>query len=186
MVKPPPKITNKFQTWYLLLGIAVIAGLNLAMTSLLTTQSLAEMGVEPPYDLIEPVYKGDLTIANVNTLAVPEIVNVSNSAARTRPGRAGDGSRYIARVLPPAERIVSTNNAELFKPRIIRIPRSEPITLRSMPAAPSESRPVYLAKLNDNSPAFSARIVTRKRDPLMLRIVKKPWQLMKAVASKLH
>lgn len=182
MVKPPPKITNKFQTWYLLLGIAVIAGLNLAMTSLLTTQSLAEMGVEPPYELIEPVYKGDLTIANVDASAVPAIDGASKPASRTRPAE----TRYIARVLPPAERIVSANNADLFKPRIITIPRSEPITLRSTPVAPSEARPVYLAKLNDSSPAMSARIVTRKHDPLMLRIVKKPWQLIKAVASKLH
>jgi len=184
VVKPPPKITNKFQTWYLLLGIAVIAGLNLAMTSLLTTQSLAEMGVEPPNQLIEPVYKGDLTIADVNVSPVPEINTVTRPA--TRPGRATNESRYIARVLPPAERIVSANNADLFKPRIINIPRSQPITLRSMPVAPSESRPVYLAKLNDNSLAMSARIVTRKRDPLMLRIIKKPWQLIKAVASKLN
>jgi hypothetical protein len=55
-----------------------------------------------------------------------------------------------------------------------------------MPVAPSETRPVYLARLNDNSPAMSARVVTRRHDPLMLRIVKKPWQLIKAVASKLH
>ena len=186
MVKPPPKITNKFQTWHLLLGIAVIASLNLAMTSLLTTQSLAEMGVEPPNELIEPVYKGDITLADVDVPVVPEIDIASKLATRTRPGRAANESRYIARVLPPAERIISANNAELFKPRIITIPRSEPITLRSMPAAPSETRPVYLAKLNDNSPAMSARILTRRHDPLMLRIIKKPWQFIKAVASKLH
>jgi hypothetical protein len=184
VVKPPPKITNKFQTWYLLVGIAVIAGLNLAMTSLLTTQSLAEMGVEPPNQLIEPVYKGDLTIADVDVSPIPEIDVASKPV--TRPGSATYESRHIARVLPPAERIVSSNNADLFKPRIITIPRSEPIALRSMPVAPSETRPVYLAKLNDNSPAMSARIVTRKRDPLMLRIIKKPWQLIKAVASKLN
>jgi uncharacterized membrane protein len=37
---------NKIQTWLLVSAIAVVIGLNLAMTSYLTTQSLSEKPIE--------------------------------------------------------------------------------------------------------------------------------------------
>ena len=176
MVKPPPKIANKFQTWYLLLGIALIAVLNLAMTSLLTKQSLAEMTPEPGMENVEPVFSGAPMIA---ALDEPTAVYNPPSLKHQRVIKQPDESRYLARVLPPSERFVPPSKP-LFQALIIRIPPPEP------PVTFSTPQRAYVAKVEYKQQPMSARIVARKHDSLLARIVKKPWQLMKAVASKFN
>jgi hypothetical protein len=179
VVKPPPKITNKFQTWYLLLGIALITVLNLAMTSLLTKQSLAEMTPEPGIENVEPVYSGVPLIAALDGPVAVEIKYNPQLLRRQRAIKRVDEGRYLVRVLPPSERFVSPSKP-LFQPRIIRIPPPEPpVTFSTPPRA-------YVAKLEYKQQPISARIVSNHRDSFLAKLVKKPWQFMKAVASKLH
>ena len=179
MVKPPPNITNKFQTWYLLLGIAVIAGLNLAMTSLLTKQSLSEMTPEPGIENVEPVYSGEPTIAAFDEPTVVQATYNAKPLKRQRVIKRADEARYLARVLPPSERVIP-HSKPLFQPRIIRIPPPEP------PVTFSTPQRAYVAKVEYKQQPMLARIVSRDHDSFVAKLVKKPWQFMKAVASKLH
>jgi hypothetical protein len=178
---------NKFQTWFLVIAIAIVVGLNLAMTSYLTTQSLSEKPIEVALDQLAPAEIEDFADTSNVESTMEDIAEDRYSIApvAVRQPAPRPEPRFVARALPPAERIVTVNTAELFKPRIIRIPKSEPIVLKSAPVAP-QAQPVYLTKIDDRSPAMTARVVTRKRDTLIVRIVKKPWQLIKAVASKFN
>lgn len=179
MVKPPPKNHNKFQTWFLVTGIAVIAGLNLMMTSLLTKQSLAEMPVEPSYKLIQPVLNQGLALADVDESAVSWVTDEPRIRTRKRAIRKTDEPRYIGRALPPAERFVAPSKP-LFEPRIIRIPKPAP------PVTFSEPSRTFLARIEYKQQPMSARVVTRRHDSFLAKMIRKPWHFIKAVASKLN
>ena len=149
------------------------------MTSLLTKQSLAEMVPEPGIENVRPVNIEEPAVAALDEPAAIQTSYSPRPLKRKPVNKLEDEGRYLARVLPPSERFVARSKP-LFQPRIIRIPPPEP------PVTFSTPQRAYVAKVEYKQQPMSARIVSRKHDSLLAKIVKKPWQLMKAVASKFH
>ena len=183
VVKPGPNITNKFQTWYLVLGIVIITALNLSMTSLLTKQSLRETASNPGFELIAPVTNeapvvADLIEPDITLSAYPS-PRESRSPIKVRPVAQTAMVRYIRRKQPSPEKLLARSK-EMFAPRIIRIPPPDP------PVTFSAPRATYVAKVEYKQQPMSAHTATRDRDSFVANLVKKPWQFIKVVASKFH
>jgi hypothetical protein len=172
---------NKIQTWLLVSAIAVVIGLNLAMTSYLTTQSLSEKPIEVALDRLAPAEIEDFTDTSSVESTLSDIAEDRYSTAPVAVRRPAPPAapRFVARALPPAERFIAPSKP-LFEPRIIRIPKPAP------PVTFSEPSRNYIANIEYKQQPMSARVVSRKHDSFLAKMIKKPWHFIKAVASKLN
>jgi len=197
------KRVNRVKPWVLILGIVVVIGLDLGFTTLIGNQ-------------LAPSVATDSTIAKrmngVNNKLQPAVSDsvepaISDDDINDVPSRSPSTSRrmsapttsttstrqqYMAKSLAPVE-------AAMFTPRVILIPRSQPLTLSTQtstdrPANYPSAGGAYFVKVSEGpeTRAVEARIMSvareRKKDSSLiskaLSVIKKPWQGIKAVASK--
>jgi len=175
---------NTFRSWILIAAIGAIMLVNVAVTSNLTRQSLADTPLDSIALSLDPVAERDIAIADLDPAYFETADTIVDPAIAATLSRSDD-TATVSRTRPQRPRktytAASTRLSERrFQPRVIRY--SAPATAK----APELKTRAYPVRPLDYAPAASAHIKPHKKDPFVLRMIKKPYDWLKVVASKLH
>lgn len=190
MVHRSTNKTNGVKPWILVLGIVAVVGLDLAFTSLIKesasnlavytpSKGASDINTLPPTagdDSVEPAVTNDEMIAGPP---------VSRRPSGAKNLNVPDRPRNFVKSAPPAEiemRKVRVTTASLTRQQSSAEP-SKTNRAASYPYAGS----TYFVKVSDGLEARAINVPRDKKDSFAskaLPLVKKPWQWMKALASK--
>ena len=175
---------NTFRSWILIAAIGAIMLVNVAVTSNLTRQSLADTPLDSLALSLDPVAEREIAIADLDSAYFETADTIVDPAIAATLSRSDD-TATVSRTRPQQPRrtyiAASTRQSERrFQPRLIRY--SAPATAK----APELKTKAYPIRPLDYAPAASAHIKPHKKDPFVLRMIKKPYDWLKVVASKLH
>jgi hypothetical protein len=147
------------------------------MTSLLTKQSLRETAASPDVELVAPPNDESPLIANLDEPMAATKVSKTVLFRRNIVTRV-DRVRFVTRAVKRTDKLLALSKP-MFEPTIIQIPPADPPVTFSAPHPRA-----YVAKVEYRPQPMSPKVPSRDHDSLVAKIVKKPWQFMKAFASK--
>jgi hypothetical protein len=181
---------NKTKTWVLMLGIAAVIGLDLAFTSLMNNEAVPDIAVD--------TVSRNESIPNQlpETGDVPEPAVSNSETAEVSPSTPHHTSSGTLRLQRSATRPTRPVEIALVRPRVFL--SSRPVARRSSaqlpqpverPAAyPFTSGP-YVVTVTDNVSERVGSDVKDRKNSFISRltpVVKKPWQWMRSIVSKLR
>jgi hypothetical protein len=189
VVHQPPKRANKVKPWILILGIVAVIGLDLAFTSLINienfhTVALDTIGINSTHVDPLPLIVDNSVESTLPDDKVSEAPPVVRRRINIKASNAADPRRNI--VGP-----VSTSGTERLLPRVVAA--SQP--RQQAPATPGTDRAIsypymgstYFVKVSRGLDTRTMSVTKDKKNSFAskaLPVIKKPWQWMKALASK--
>jgi len=188
MFVPRTNLINAVRRWSLIAAIGVIAVVNVAITSQLTRDSLAETPIDASAGNVYSSLAGETEIADLDSKYF-ETVEMVDVPAPHNPIYKNDAltvTRPAAIKRQKVERMPRDTTAHVSKRRPAKL--FEPIVITY--AGPAKSLTAKsetdLARSADGPVALSERFKPHQKDPFALRMIKKPYDWLKTVASKLR
>ena len=184
--------SNKTKTWFLMLGIAAVVGLDLGFTLLVGSESAPNVTLDSPITRSKVVQSSDISPEPAQpetsqdvSVSKPPAEQVIESRPRLNSSRPDAAPIVQRQVIVAADRKrdrpPSQPGENLFAPKTVRpqyAARSSPLTFGP-----------YAVTTSDNIRFATADVKRSKNNSLASRlspVVKKPWQWMKSLVSKLR
>ena len=184
--------SNKTKTWFLMLGIAAVVGLDLGFTLLVGSESVPNVALDSPIIRSKVAQSPDISPEPAQpetsldvSVSKPPAEQVIESRPRLNSSRPDAAPIVQRQVIVAADRKrdrpPSKPGENLFAPKTVRpqyAARSSPLTFGP-----------YAVTTSDNIRFATADVRRSKNNSLASRlspVVKKPWQWMKSLVSKLR